>query len=241
MKATLLIKNIASLYTCNSNFKVFHNAFLAMHHDKIIDLGEHDYEGWLDDATRIIDAGGECVIPAFLDPAFNIDEFINPADLARIENEALSIMKKNGILSLFSANPDLQRSSIEQQVLVNRYKIDWPVISSLGDYIKEKPKKFVLSCGFDFTRHRVYSMQPLASFLHSYCKVSAKDLLLSMTAYSAKQVHFQGRGVLKKGAVADLLILRCPYIEIYFETIGDNLIHREIKKGVPIFPYIIRV
>ena len=67
MKATLLIKNIENLYTCDKDFSIIQHAFLAIHHDKIIDFGVHSYEKWMDPATVVIDARGETVVPGFID------------------------------------------------------------------------------------------------------------------------------------------------------------------------------
>ena len=66
MKATLLIKNIENLYTCDKDFTILHHAFIACHHEKIIEINTGSYKEWLDPATRVIDAQGECVVPAFI-------------------------------------------------------------------------------------------------------------------------------------------------------------------------------
>ncbi len=46
MKATLLIKNIENLYTCDKNFTILHHAFIACHHDKIIEINTGSYKEW---------------------------------------------------------------------------------------------------------------------------------------------------------------------------------------------------
>ena len=55
MKATLLIKNIENLYTCDKDFTILHHAFIACHHEKIIEINTGSYKEWLDPATRVID------------------------------------------------------------------------------------------------------------------------------------------------------------------------------------------
>ncbi len=65
MKATLIIKNIENLYTCDENFTVISHAFIAIHHDTIVDYGVHSFKPWLDESTRVIDARGEVVCPGF--------------------------------------------------------------------------------------------------------------------------------------------------------------------------------
>ena len=66
MKATLIIKNIENLYTCDKDFTVLSHCFIALHHDKIIDISTGSFTQWLDPATAVIDARGECVVPGFI-------------------------------------------------------------------------------------------------------------------------------------------------------------------------------
>ena len=100
MKATLIIKNIESLYTCDKDFTVYKHAFIACHHDKIIDLGVHDYKKWIDSATRVLDACGETVIPAFIDCNFEGFSKVRLGDQLRENNSALYAMKTIGILKI---------------------------------------------------------------------------------------------------------------------------------------------
>ena len=70
MKATLIIKNIHKLYASSPGSDVFsciEHAFVAVHHARIIDLGTHDHQQWIDKDTRIIDASNEIVVPSFID------------------------------------------------------------------------------------------------------------------------------------------------------------------------------
>lgn len=47
MKATLIIKNIENLYTCDADFTILKHAFLALFHDKIIKMGTDSFESLL--------------------------------------------------------------------------------------------------------------------------------------------------------------------------------------------------
>ena len=116
MKATLLIKNIENLYTCSEDDIILKNAFVAMHHDRIIDMGVHDPKEWIDDATRVIDARGECVVPAFIDCHFNTPDDRLDGDRMRKESDALYLMRMNGIRRCGAGNcfrkcsfPDISR------------------------------------------------------------------------------------------------------------------------------------
>ena len=98
MKATLLIKNIENLYTCDKDFTILHHAFIACHHDKIIEINTGSYKEWLDPATRVIDAQGECVVPAFIDCQFKSFTHVRLGDQLRQDINALYAMRQNGIL-----------------------------------------------------------------------------------------------------------------------------------------------
>ena len=94
MKATLLIKNIENCYTCDSLFRVLKHAFIAIHHDKIIDIGTGSYMKWIDPTTRVIDAVGETVIPAMIDCHYQGFRNVRLGDQLRENNAALYAMSQ---------------------------------------------------------------------------------------------------------------------------------------------------
>lgn len=89
MKATLLIKNIENLYTCDKEFRILSRAYIAIHHDKIIDVGIGSYSQWIDSATRVIDAVGEIVLPGFIDVSFTGFAKVRLGDQLRENSTAL--------------------------------------------------------------------------------------------------------------------------------------------------------
>ena len=95
MKATLIIKNIENLYTCDAHFTILHQAFLAIHHERIIDFGTHSFKKWLDPATVVIDSCGECVLPAFIDCNYEGFHHVRLGDQLRQDGSALFAMKMN--------------------------------------------------------------------------------------------------------------------------------------------------
>lgn len=240
MKATLLIKNIAALYTCDAQSHVFHDAFLAVHHDKIMDLGIHDYHSYIDDATRVVDARGECVVPAFIEPALKLDTAPGINTLY-LDNAVLHAMYTNGILTCVSSNPWMQRQHIDQEVVVRTLIPQVPVIASIQDFhALTGAQTYILSCGYKKDEHPVYTMHTLAAMLHALEGVDASDLLQAMTARSACAMHLGKKGILAPGWQADLLVLRCRDFDTYLKTEGISLIHRMVKRGIPVYPYWIR-
>lgn len=240
MKATLLIKNIKNLYTCNEAFDVLSDAFIAIHHEFIIDMGTHDFTKWMDSSTRVIDAQGECVIPAFIDSCYLGYSMNTLSDQVRIENEISFALRCNGILTMATPSSKLQRKDLFQDIVKKRNKVDIPIISTINDYTDHPAKKFLLSCGVGNGKYRIYSLHPLAFYLYNVLKVDVETLLKSVTLWPSQAYNFNDRGSVEISKRADLLILHAQTIEEYLNTMGVRMIRRMIKNGIPVFPDIIR-
>lgn len=238
MKATLLIKNIENLYTCDEEDRIISHAFVAMHHDQIIDYGVHDPKVWIDDATRVLDARGECVVPAFIDCHFNSPQETLDGDRMRKESDALYAMRKNGILTLISRDRSMRRKELFQEVLYSNHIPKMPLIEGIPK--EEVHVPFLMSCGMNSLPHKMYSMQPLGFVLYVYFGVNAKDLLKAMTCNPAKEYDLKKIGSIQKGYQGDLLVIQTPTIERYFSEVGRQSIHRMIKAGIQFYPEIIR-
>lgn len=236
MKATLLIKNIENLYTCDKNFTILNHAFIACHHDKIIEINTGSYKEWLDPATRVIDAQGECVVPAFIDCQFKSFTHVRLGDQLRQDINALYAMRQNGILTLICDNPNTQRMKLDQDVFYKKNQSELPVLHRLSELKNEIPETFLMSCGFGLPNSYVYSMAPISYILFQTHRVCSRKLLESMTSLPAKEFGLSDRGSIEIGKMADLLVLQVTTIEHYFQTLGRPLIHRMIKNGIQFYP-----
>ena len=240
MKATLLIKNIKNLYTCNEAFDVISHAFIAIHHEYIIDFGEHDFSQWMDEATRVIDAQGECVVPGFIEACYRCNFKEQSGDQIRTENETAFALRRSGILTMATPYSQLQRKDVYQDIIKKNLVKNIPLISTIQDYEKHATSSFLMSCGVGSGPYSIYSMHPLAFYLYNVLNVEASSILKSMTLWPAQACQFSDRGTIAKGMRADLLILHTNSIEEYFKTLGIPLIRRMIKNGIPMFPNLIR-
>ena len=236
MKATLLIKNIENLYTCDKNFTILNHAFIACHHDKIIEINTGSYKEWLDPATRVIDAQGECVVPAFIDCQFKSFTHVRLGDQLRQDINALYAMRQNGILTLICDNPNTQRMKLDQDVFYKKNQSELPVLHRLSELKNEIPETFLMSCGFGLPNSYVYSMAPISYVLFQTHRVCSRKLLEIMTSLPAKEFGLSDRGSIEIGKTADLLVLQVTTIEHYFQTLGRPLIHRMIKNGIQFYP-----
>ena len=207
MKATLLIKNIENLYTCDEDFTILYHAFIACHHDKIIEINTGSYKEWLDPATRVIDAQGECVVPAFIDCQFKSFTHVRLGDQLRQDINALYAMRQNGILTLICDNPNTQRMKLDQDVFYKKNQSELPVLHRLSELKNEIPETFLMSCGFGLPNSYVYSMAPISYVLFQTHRVCSRKLLESMTSLPAKEFGLSDRGSIEIGKTADLLVL----------------------------------
>lgn len=239
-KATLVIKNIQALYTCESAAPVLHHAFLAAYHDRIIDFGTGDYSSYIDHATCVIDAAHMIVIPAFIDGLLDI-----PANSFRFlpeKKQVLHWMKRNGILTVLSANPAMQEQLLDQEVLVNRRTIALPVVSTLNDTWNLDPDEpFLLSCQYGKIPQKIYSLQNIAYSLYTSTQIPALNILQAGCAWPAQAFGLEKQGILARGSQCDLLIIQAGSVEEYFSISGMNPIRYMFKRGVMIYPYWRRV
>lgn len=240
MKATLLIKNIKNIYTCNEEFDILSNAFIAIHHEYIIDIGTGSFTQWMDSSTRVIDAQGECVVPAFIDSCFQSWIQKQSGDQLRIENEIAFALRCNGILTMATPLSRLQRKDLFQDIVKKRNTSTLPIISTIQEYTKTKPKKFLLSCGVGNEQYGMYTLHPLAFYLYNVEQVNMPTLLKSMTLWPSQVYELNDRGQIAVGKRADLLVIHTKTMEEYLKTMGVPMIRRMIKNGIPIFPDMIR-
>lgn len=237
MKATLLIKNIENLYTCDASFRILQNAYIALYHDKIIALGTGSYAECIEPSTRVIDAVGECVIPGLIDCRYIGFERVRLGDPLRENSKAFYAMRQNGLLTLVTPNPKLQRMELTQDVIYRKQAISTPILSRFSDFEeKGKPEEFILSCGFGNVQRYIYSLQPICYSLFNDHLVDSKRLLQGMTSLPASLFDLKDRGSLEEGKLGDIIVLQVPTIEHYFHSLGRPLIHRMIKNGIPFYP-----
>lgn len=236
MKATLIIKNIEYLYTCDEDFTILKHCYVALHHDKIIDIGTKSFKKWLDPATAVIDARGECVVPAFIDCHYEGFQSVRLGDQLREDHSALYAMKMNGILTLLTSDASLQRQDLTQDVFYTKHKSALP-INETRMFMTQPQVPFLLSCGFGKPNSYVYSFQPMIYQLFNGWNVKSRTLLEAMTSLVAKEYNLNDRGSIEVGKLGDILILQVPTIEHYFQTLGRPLIHRMIKNGIPFYPH----
>ncbi|WP_075878120.1 amidohydrolase family protein [Merdibacter massiliensis] len=242
MKATLLIKDIHKLYATiqgKDAFMCIDHAFVAIHHDTIIDLGNHAYQCWVDKDTRIIDATNEIVVPAFIDTNVTFSFDRRSGDNVRINHETMELFYKNGITGVASKKlPEMASTPFYQLYPCTRKRMP-PLIDYEDLQISALPPNFLLTTSFAYDTKPYYDLLPLASLLCIEGKASEWEVLAAMTLRGARVLHLTKKNGIRKGAIADLLIFHASDLHELFHSFGRPRLHRIIHHGVHIYPHVI--
>ena len=234
MKATLIIKNINHLYTCDQHDTVLHHAYIAIHHEWIISVGTGSFRDLTDDATRVLDAAGEIVVPAFIEACYDMPEETSYSQMLRHEHDTLWQLQKNGILTVMTKAGRIQQRTLKQDVFRSR-PAQMESVTFGMDQLPAAP--YVLSCqGPGQTR----TFQPAAFYLRHMLQADPMDLLKAMSVWPAEAQGLKDRGVLEAGKLADLLVFRVPDLEALFDQADMPSLRRIIKNGIPVWPDVIR-
>ena len=241
MKATLIIKNIHKLYASSPGSDVFsciEHAFVAVHHARIIDLGTHDHQQWIDKDTRIIDASNEIVVPSFIDAHVRFCFDRRSGDNVRINQETMELFYKNGITTVGARQlPAVASSPYYQLFLCERQRL--PIVDYGYLRHRQLKKGFLLSTSFLYEEQPFYDLMPLASLLCMERAAGAQEILAAMTLRPARALKLSGKRGIRKGADADMIVFQARDLEELFCSFGRQRLHRIIHQGVHIYPHVI--
>ena len=240
-KATLLIKNLEAIYTMEKNHQqdlVYQKGYIAIHHDTILKIGTDDYQSLLDKDTRVLDARGHFAIPAFVEVMGNEvapSSYGYELSLYHLAMEYFS----HGVLTIGMKH--CKKEYLEVDFVPNIVKA--PKDTLLADCIikgsvKRVQKQFYLSTKANTTI--LYDPLLLARLLYAQKKIDPMDMLRAMTCNPAKQLGLTNIGYLKKGMQADILICKGEQIQSLFCEFSSHSIDQIIKRGIRIYPFVIR-
>ena len=241
MKATLIIANIHGLYAVDQKTGkpvCLKQAFVAMHHDRIIDYGCGDHHRWSDKDTRIIDASNEIVVPAFIDANVRFCFHLPYGDNVRIHLETMETFYRNGITTVGCTRLPLIASTPFYRLVLRRddhfRAVDYTCLSR-----QKLPADFILTTSFDHALRQFYDLMPLASLLCMEGAAGAQEILAAMTLRPARALKLSGKRGIRKGADADMIVFQARDLEELFCSFGRQRLHRIIHQGVHIYPHVI--
>ena len=241
MKATLIIVNIHGLYAVdkkNGKPVRLKRAFVAMHHERIIDYGDGDHHQWSDKDTRVIDASNEIVVPAFIDANVRFCFHLPHGDNVRIHLETMETFYRNGITTVGCTRlPLIAPTPFYRMVLRRNDRFHAADYACL--HRRQLPDDFILTTSFEYENRQFYDLMPLASLLYLNQAASARELLDAMTLRPARLLQLDDCGIIRVGALADLLVFQARDLHELFHSFGRNRLHRIIHHGVHVWPHVI--
>ena len=240
-KATLLIKNLHTIYTMDEHApNLGPSAFIAIHHDEVLDLGVHSFLHHVDKDTRILDGSNHIAVPAFIE--------VN----ACIPQNIISIREWDELFMRYMHHGTLT-IHLQQQapsVLCHNYHYELmshhspmtniPVLYALKQ-MKQNPfdnrSSFCISCWDEDIS--LQNQMLAAQLLAMKEQIEAYELLKGLTCNPAAFLGLKQMGVLKKQAIANILLLSSKDIHAFFYSLDQNQIAQIIHKGVRIYPNLL--
>ena len=240
-KATLLIKNLEAIYTMdvhNGVDVIYHHACIAIHHDKILQISEKFDQTLMDKDTRIIDARGHFAIPAFIEAKGKITKNENyPLALQQYLNH--SDYFKHGIVTI--ALSDQKKCYVETEIVPYREHASYPIVDARQIFCNRQKftkKQFCISTYHEHTN--IHDGLLLARLLYTTYALNEMILTKAMTRYPAKRLGLCKQGYLKKGMQADILLCKGKELYQLFDTFDYRGFDQIIKKGIRVYPSVIR-
>ena len=231
MQATLVVKNLSKIYTCNPAGTQISNGFIACYHDQIVAAGPGDGSKYIDpELTRVIDGTGCIAVPAFIEPRYT-----NRFEMEYQLREDLTRRFYNGILTFVTDDRHLCRTDLLWKVVYRKEAADQPVYS-----LKENALEADSLLSTMHSQWKITSFQPLLLEAAHGLKADSADLLMQITRIPAQRLHLEKYGQIKKGMNASFLLIYGNSFDDYIFTVGSNPIERIVHKGIPVWPAVIR-
>lgn len=239
--ATLLIQQIETIYAMYPKLEtVYHNAYIAVYHDRILNIGSGYGSEYIDKDTKIINGRNHIALPGFLDISLQCDLFQHRTNdsahqLITLSNQLL----KHGTMLVHSDDilPEIKTMmthpsliDLHDETYIKNYSIVYPLHKQTKGY-----KRCCISCGYDSA---ACLDQWLCAKLYQkrYPNIDPLKILAACTRYPAYQLKLYDYGILKKGAKADILLFYGNELSaVLHRFYGDEVIH-VIKDGIRFYP-----
>lgn len=217
------------------------NAFIAIHHDEIMDVGVHTYNHHIDKDTRIIDGTNHIAIPAFIE----VDSDMSKQEVgnARQQHEFFMRYMLHGTTSVHVrksiAKNLLQEYHYEvlSSITPSKMKVVYPIQQMKAVQPIQSQKPFCISCAD--ANISLQNQMMAAQLLAMKEGVDAYSLLESLTVHPATYLNLLRHGKIKRGFFANILLVSTVNVHDLFYSFDQNNIAHIIHKGVRIYPNLL--
>ncbi len=238
-KATLLIRHLSRIYPMIPSFSAYIDAgFIAIHHERILAVGEGDGAVYVDKDTRILEGWGQICVPAFIDVACAPED----AWMPMCNYERGTQLVKRGTLIINQEGKQEKTTPVSTHLLMPRQlqiplKAGYTLIKGIDVHAKAG-KRVCISTGFPQSE---CLDQLLCAKLYAkvHPNVAAHDILAACTILPARCLSLYDVGFLKAGAHANLLLFKGKsFADVLNRFYAEESI-QVIKEGVRIYPKLI--
>lgn len=249
-KATLLIRHIHGLYTMeemDGEPILYRDAFLAVHHDFIMAVGNGDGSAYCDKDTQIIDAYGACVVPGFIDAGFR---FLSSKTAAHSTDHEL-LMQARKVLGAMTAGGTTtiglcryedallqKRMSKVYESLRKLQEVTLIDVSAHSDAViiqknqflnKASDQPFCISAG---TLGTINDLFLAAKLYYQRTHQDIYEIVKAITVHPAHALQIEHtRGILKADRQADFVMLQSPDLKTAFSALAPSAISRVYRDG----------
>ncbi len=241
-KATLLIQHLEAVYALYPKLtSVFHHAYIAVYHDRILALGEGSGSVYIDKDTKIIEGRGHIAIPGMLDVAVNSVLFHRvESDTARNIITLGNHFLRHGTMLIHTENtlPQALKEMLKYPTLPDYhdlpYQQRYPIIYPLHDKAK-RYRRFCISCGYENTNCLdLWLCVKLYAYRHR--DIDPLSLLGACTCYPAKMLELSDYGIIKPKAKANIILLSGNHLADPLQRFHGDEAMQIIKDGIRLFP-----
>lgn len=247
-KATLLIRNIHKIYPMDIVEKqpcvvtTISHAFLAIHHDYILAMGDDDPSCYIDKDTIIIEGNNLIAVPAFIDMNVNYPisyDLKKHRDILLKMRNHIHCLSNRGVTTihvLSKTNEILNKEQTKQQIQLLGKSLEMGMVydvlkdeECVNPLLGEIPHSdtFTLTTG-DMSCDDIL----LCARLLYRQGIQSSDLLKSLTLNPAKALKSDQIGVLAVNKQADFLLIQAESIDELFSHMGSSPIQSVYKAGI---------
>lgn len=238
-KATLLIRNLEQIYPLTPNVKsVISQGFIAVHHDRILALGEGAGSAYIDKDTRIVEGRSHIAVPGMIDICLSLHECTSMRELWEIGHRLVQC----GTMIVHSQPLPKSWHDVLHPVRIVDGHFD-PLENPLPLYDWQHPP-LTVARRFCISTHYPQSDCLDQLLCAKICLAQQPQLhptqvLAACSAYPAMALGYNDLGKLKRGARANIILLEGNDLASVLRRFHGDESMQIVKDGVRLWPHLL--
>lgn len=238
-KATLLIRNLEQIYPMTPTVRTsLAHGFIAVHHDRILAVGQGMGSAYIDKDTRIVEGVSHIAIPGMIDVNLHLDCCSGTKELWEIGQWLV----RHGTMIVHSSQPDASLLDVLHPGNMVDGHFD-EVMKPLPIYDMGHPQSatahpFCISCHYPQTDCLDQLLcAKICSLQHP--RLHPLHILAACTCYPAMALGYSDLGKLKRGGKANIIMLEGNDFAAVLRRFHGDESMQIVKDGVRLWPYLL--